>query len=192
MLVSPPAMIVLMACSMALRFATGLKFDRPVEVVVERDDAKAIRILQQRQRSFGRFLGHLDLLAAHTARLVQHDDHCHRIGLFFLGFEGHRQDFFDDRLGIAAFAVIVFTARQNKAAAQIAHVGSESLHLLVVQTAARNIAQNDRVVSVQFFDGGRNGCGIDSIDVRPSVSARLQGIVRFAGGFRRTGSCGRP
>ena len=159
-----------------------LKFHRPVEVVVEGNNAKTIRILQQSQRRFCRFLGHLDFLAAHTAGFIEHHDHGHRVRLFLLGLERDGQNLLDRGLRVSAFAVIVLASGQNEAAAEIPDIRRQGFHLLVAKVVPSHVAQHDCIVCIQLFDGRGNCAWGDRLHIQAFVGKRgleISGALRM-------------
>ena len=161
----------------------GLEFDRPIKVVVERNNTEIVCVLEQRERRLCGLLCHFNFLAAHASGLIEHHYHCDGIRFLLLRLKCHRQDFFDYRLRIAAFTVIVFSSGQNESAPQIANVCGQTPHLFFVQAVSRNIAEHQRVVCVQLFDGSRNHARRHSIYVKALVGKsglQVFGALRMA------------
>ena len=108
----------------------GVHLADPEVLALEGQDADLVAWPQKLDGRPGRLLGHLDLFAAHRARLVD-DQHHRQAGLFLLLLEiaADRQDLFEARLVIAAQAERLVAPQHDQPAAQVLHVGASHLHL---------------------------------------------------------------
>ena len=103
----------------------GVDFADPEVLALECEHADLVAGAQQLDGRSGGLLGHLDLLAPHRARLVDHQHH-RQAGLFLLFLEvaPHRQDLFQARFIVAPQAERLVAAKHHQPAAQVLHVTS--------------------------------------------------------------------
>ena len=112
----------------------------PEVLALEGQHADLVAGPQQLDGRPGRLLGHLDLLAAHRARLVDHQHHRQaRLLLLLLEVAADRQDLFQARLVIAAQAERLVAAQHDQPAAQVLHVGAGHLHLPQAERRGRHV-----------------------------------------------------
>ena len=129
----------------------GLHLADDVGLAVERDDADLVVLAQQFDRAAGGGLGHLDLLAAHRAGLVDDEHHAEAgLFLFLLEVAADGQDFFERRLVIAAEAERLLAAEHDESAAQLLHVGAGDVHLLLRERRRRDVGENQQFVVLQI------------------------------------------
>ena len=77
-----------------------------------------------------RFLGHLDLLATHRPRLINHQHQGQaRLLLLFLEIAADRQDFLDRGLVVTPQAERLVTSQHDQPAPQVLHIGPGDFHL---------------------------------------------------------------
>ena len=123
---------------------------------VERDDLEQVVGGERVGGGLGGLLGHLERQALHRSGAI--DDQGHRdLGLVapLLGVHAHRQDPLDGRVVPAAEAVAVLAAREEEAAAEVAHVLLDGVLLRERDALGGHVAEDDEVVLLGLAQGRR-------------------------------------
>ena len=121
-----------------------------VGVAVEGDHADLVAVAEQLDGAAGGRLGHLDLVAAHRARFVDHQHHAEaRLLLLLLEVAADRQDLFEHRLVVAAEAERLLAAEHDEAAAEVLHVGAGDFHLPLRERGGRHVREDEQLVVLQ-------------------------------------------
>ena len=133
----------------------------PVPTGVEGENADLIRRIHDIGGRDRRGLGEIELGAtfaarAHAAGLIEHEKQCHMGHL-----QARRRTHIDGknplqrRAKIAAGAVTLRTADHQQAAAQVAHVLLDRLHLRVRKLKRGNVVEHQKIVGRQLGQGER-------------------------------------
>ena len=137
MTVPPPASRLAIRSSTKPLSVARVHLADPEVLALEGQHADLVAGPQQLDGRPGRLLGHLDLLAAHRARLVDHQHHRQaRLFLLLLEVAADRQDLFEVGLVVAPQAKRLVAAQHDQAAAQVLHVGPGDFHLPRVSAVA--------------------------------------------------------
>ena len=126
----------------------------PEGLAFEGEHADLVVGPQQLDGRPGGLLGHLDLLAAHRARLVDHQHHRQaRLFLLLLEVAADRQDLFERRLVVAAQAERLVAAEHDQAAAQVLHVRAMRSICRVLSAVAGTFERIKQLVVLQLGQG---------------------------------------
>ena len=158
--VPPPAWMRAMSLWMRARCLAGVMLHDARRLRVERDDLEEI---VGGERVGGRLRGllrHLERQAGHRAGAI--DDERHRdlrLVAPLLGVHPHGEDPLDRRVVPAAEAVAVLAAREEEAAAEVAHVLLDRVLLRERDALGGRVAEDDEVVALELAQARRQLAG---------------------------------